>query len=520
MARKSCRGLRPEHVYIGSPWDLRDASASAEDFPPRYQKRGNKESETSDSESERLNSTSESGEPEPNGSQRREVGRREMGLEWRKMNDTSRSENISTRLLKITELARKAPNMVFTTLAHHIDLDFLREAYRRTRKDGAVGVDGQSGAEYAVNLEANLTRLLNEFKSGRYKAPPVRRVEIPKADGKTRPIGIPSFEDKVLQRAVAMVLEAVYEQDFLDCSYGFRPNRSAHQALDVLWKGLMSMQGGWVVEVDIKDFFGSLDYRHLRQFLNQRVHDGVIRKTIDKWLAAGVVLEKGQLLRPEAGSPQGGVISPLVSNIYLHEVMDKWFEETVRPLLRGRAFMIRYADDIVCAFADEADARRVFEVLPKRFAKYGLELHDIKTRLVRFHRPSKDKSSPEVFDFLGFTHKWGKSRLGNDVVKRETSKGRLKAAIRRVYDWCKENRHITLAEQHRQLELKLQGHYGYYGITGNFRQLQNFLHQTKMSWFKWLQRRSEKRTLTWGRFKDMTLAYPLPRIRIVHSAMK
>jgi group II intron reverse transcriptase/maturase len=235
--------------------------------------------------------------------------------------------------------------MALTTLAHHIDVDFLREAYRRTRKDGAPGVDRQTADEYAQNLEANLQALLDRFKSGTYRAPPVKRVHIPKGDGsKTRPIGIPTFEDKVLQRAVAMVLEAIYEQEFLDCSYGFRPNRSAHQALDALWKTLTEMKGGWVLEVDIKGFFDSLDHGHLRGFLDQRVRDGVLRRAVDKWLKAGV-MEAGVLTHPDAGTPQGGVVSPLLANVYLHEVLDRWFETQVRPRLVGRATLIRYADD-------------------------------------------------------------------------------------------------------------------------------------------------------------------------------
>lgn len=436
------------------------------------------------------------------------------------MKDTSRSQDILTRLLQIAELARKAPEMVLTTLAHHIDEEFLKEAYRRTRKDGAVGVDGQSAASYAKELDENLKKLLSLFKSGAYKAPPVRRVEIPKGDGKTtRLIGIPSFEDKVLQRAVAMVLEAVYEQDFMDCSYGFRPGRSAHQALEVLWQGLMEMNGGWVIEVDIKDFFGSLEHKQLRRFLDQRVQDGVIRRTIDKWLAAGVMKE-GQLLHPENGSPQGGVISPIASNIYLHEVMDKWFEQMVKPRLQGEAFMIRYADDIVCVFAEKRDAQRVYEVLPKRFAKYGLELHETKTRMVNFKRPpSKTGGSPECFDLLGFTHRWGYSRKGKRVVQRQTGKDRLQRAVKRVYQWCKGNRHKPLKEQHQQLVMKLRGHYGYYGIIGNLKQLQNFQYLTIRGWFKWLRRRSQKAVMTWQRFNAIYRIYPLPAPRIVHSVL-
>jgi group II intron reverse transcriptase/maturase len=258
--------------------------------------------------------------------------------------------------------------MVFTTLAHHIDMDFLGEAYRRTRKDGAAGVDGQTAADYAGKLEENLRSLLERFKSGRYEAPPVRRVHIPKGDGtKTRPIGIPTFEDKVLQRAVTMVLEAVYEQDFLDCSYGFRPNRSAHEALQTLWEGTMEMHGGWVLEMDIQGFFDSLDHQHLRGFLDQRVRDGVLRRAIDKWLKAGV-LEDGAVVHKEGGTPQGGVVSPLLANVYLHEVLDRWFEADVKPRLKGRGFLIRYADDAVMVFSLESDARKVMTVLAKRFA--------------------------------------------------------------------------------------------------------------------------------------------------------
>jgi group II intron reverse transcriptase/maturase len=346
------------------------------------------------------------------------------------MANTKRFEDISTRLQHIAELARKGRDWVLTTLAHHIDVDLLREAFRRTRKDGASGVDGQTAEEYVANLEENLQSLESRFKSGTYCAPPVRRTYIPKADGKkTRPIGIPTFEDKVLQRALTMVLESVYEQDFLDCSYGFRPGRSSHQALEALWKGLMNMGGGWVLEVDIKGFFDSLDHKHLRDFLDQRVRDGVIRRAIGKWLNAGV-LEEGSLRYPETGSPQGGVISPLLANIYLHEVLDKWFERDVKPRLRGRAFIIRYADDFVIVFPLEEDARRVLEVLPKRFGKYGLELHPEKTRLIPFRRPVQkpgtrddiDKTAPGSFDLLGFTHFWGTSRKGD--LDGQTEDGR------------------------------------------------------------------------------------------------
>jgi group II intron reverse transcriptase/maturase len=252
--------------------------------------------------------------------------------------------NVSTRLQRIAEQSRKHPERAWNTLAHHIDTDFLREAFRRVRKDGAPGVDGRSAAGYAERLDENLAALVTNLHTGGYCAPPVRRVYIPKGNGKQRPIGIPTIEDKLLQRAVTMVLEAVYEQDFLDCSYGFRPGRGAHQALEWLQRELVLMGGGYVIDVDLESFFDSLDHAALRSFLDRRIRDGVLRRAIDKWLKAGV-MEDGMVQGAEAGSPQGGVISPLLANIYLHEVVDVWFEQMVKPLLRGRALMVRYADD-------------------------------------------------------------------------------------------------------------------------------------------------------------------------------
>ncbi|MGH8056042.1 MAG: reverse transcriptase domain-containing protein, partial [Candidatus Entotheonellia bacterium] len=261
-----------------------------------------------------------------------------------KITGTPISDTVSTKLQRIAELAREAPERAFLSLAHYIDLEFLQEAFRRTRKDGATGVDGQTGKAYEERLEENLVSLLDRFKSGRYKAPPVRRTYVPKGDGRQqRPIGIPSFEDKVLQRAITMVLEAVYEQDFLPCSYGYRPGRSAHTALADLRQGLTAMGGGWVLELDITAFFDSLDHSQLRRILDQRVRDGVLRRTIDKWLAAGV-LEGAELSHPDAGTPQGGVVSPCIANVYLHDALDSWFERDVKPRLNGRAFMIRFAD--------------------------------------------------------------------------------------------------------------------------------------------------------------------------------
>src|SRR3954449_10545584 len=390
---------------------------------------------------------------------------------------------VSTLQQRIAELAREQPEMAFTSLAHLIDIFWLHEAYNRTRKDGAAGVDGQTGKDYEANLEGNLQSLLDRAKSGTYVAPPVRRVHIPKAGSvtETRALGIPTYEDKILQRAVLMVLEPVYETDFLDVLHGFRPGRGAHGALDSLWKQEMKLGGDWIVDVDLRKFFDTIDHGHLREFLKRRVRDGVILRLIGKWLNAGV-LEDGVTTTPEHGTPQGGVVSPLLANIVLHYVLDEWFETEVRPRLKGEAFLIRYADDLVIGVSREDDARRIMDVLPKRMGKYGLTVHPEKTRLVRFPPPDTDdseptgreSSAPRTFDFLGFTHYWGRSLRGAWVVKRKTAKGRLKRALAALSEWCRKHLHLPIKEQHQKLSQKLRGHYGYYGITGNSSSLKDF----------------------------------------------
>jgi RNA-directed DNA polymerase len=444
------------------------------------------------------------------------------------MAGASKPDPVSTKQQRIAELAKQTPEMGFTSLAHHMDLLWLHEAFLRTRSDGAAGVDGQLAEDYAANLGDNLRSLLDRAKSGTYRAPPVRRVHIPKGTGSdTRPIGIPTFEDKVLQRGVVMVLEAVYEQDFLDCSYGFRPGRSAHQALDAVWQQTMSMGGGWILEVDIRQFFDTLDHAHLREFLQHRIRDGVLLRLLGKWLNAGI-LEEGNLTFPEAGTPQGGVISPLLANVYLHYVLDVWFEREVKPRLQGRAFLVRYADDFVIGFASEEDARRVLDVLPKRFGKYGLTLHPDKTRLVPFQRPPQQPTTTEPaaasrrgsFDLLGFTHYWGLSRRGNWVVKRKTAQSRLSRAIKRIAQWCRLNRHQPIAEQHRTLIQKIRGHFSYYGITGNSASLRGFREAVVRVWKKWLSRRRRCGFLCWEIFNRLLKRFALPAVVVCRSVYR
>jgi group II intron reverse transcriptase/maturase len=426
---------------------------------------------------------------------------------------------VSTKQQRIAALAKQHPEVSFTALNHYLDVNWLREAYQRLRKDSAPGYDGQTVADYGKDLETNLQSLLDRAKSGTYFAPPVRRVHIPKGPGKaTRPIGIPTTEDKLLQRAVAMLLEPIYEQDFLDCSYGFRPGRSAHGALRALWKQCMADEVKWILDVDISKFFDTLDQAHLRAFLQHRVRDGVMTRLIGKWLNAGV-LEQSVLHYPEAGTPQGGSISPLLSNIYLHYVLDQWFAQEVIPRLRSRAFLLRFADDAVMGFESQEDAARVLKVLPKRFGKYGLTLHPDKTRLVAFGQPNGTRGNkPGTFDFLGFTHYWGKSRRGKWIVKPKTARQRLSRGLKQIDEWCRHNRHRPVAEQHQELCRKLQGHFAYDGITGNGLWLQQVKQGLRRIWQQWLHRRSRSSTdMPWDRFVCLLERYRLPPARIVHS---
>jgi len=432
------------------------------------------------------------------------------------MEGRPRPQTVSTKQQRIAELARQMPGAAITSLSHHMDLEWLREAHARTRKDGATGVDEQTAEEFSANLEGNLQALLDGAKSGTYRAPPVRRVHIPKGDGsKTRPIGIPTYADKVLQRAVAMLLEPIYEEDFYDFSFGFRPELSAHDALAALREQLTSMgSGAWVLEVDIRGFFDNLDHEKLRDLLRQRVTDGVVVRLIGKWLNAGV-LEGGVVHHPATGTPQGGVISPLLANIYLHEALDKWWVEDVLPRLRGKAFLTRYADDFVMVFSSREDALRVQAVLPQRMVRFGLTLHPEKTRLIDYRRPGgRDGAAPGSFDFLGFSHFWGRTRKGAWAPMRKTSKSRFSRALRVLGTWMARVRHHPVAEQAKILGSKLRGHFRYYGLRGNSAALGRFRYEAVRLWHKWLSRRSQRGRLTWTVFNQLLQRHPLPPARL------
>lgn len=424
--------------------------------------------------------------------------------------------SMSPGLLKVAEVAKCDPSAQFYSLAYHIDEEMLARAFRRLRKEAAVGVDGVTPGEYAQGLEERLRDLRGRMKAGKYRHQPIRRVRIPKGPGETRPIGIPTVEDKIVQRVLVDIMELIYEQDFLPCSYGFRPGRSAHDALRKLDRVAYEGEANWVLEADIRSFFDSVDRKALMEMVERRVADGSFRRLISKCLHAGV-LDGEEYIEPDKGTPQGSVLSPLLGNIYLHYVLDEWFEREVKARMDGAAHLIRYADDFIVAFKRESDARRVMKVLPQRLGKYGLELHPDKTRLVRFSPPrgggKGDRS--ETFDFLGFTAYWRRTRKGAWVPQLKTRRDRLRRAKKSVADWCRSQRHRPVKVQHAALCRKLHGHINYFGVNGNYRSLVSLIEATERTWFKWLNRRSQRASKRWDQFRDMLRDYPLPRPRIV-----
>ena len=430
-----------------------------------------------------------------------------------------RSPTVTTKLQRLAEQAKRDPDRVFTNLAHLIDAEFLREAYHRTRKSSAAGIDGVTATQYAEHLDENLYDLHDRLRNGRYQAAPVVRVWIEKEDGGRRPIGKPAFEDKIVQRAVAMLLEAIYEQDFSDSSYGFRPGHSPHHALRALRSQCISQGIGWIVDADVSGYFDNIDRTHLREVIRRRVNDGSIMRLIGKWLRAGV-MEDGILDHPETGVVQGGVISPILANIFLHHVLDEWFEHEVQPRLTGRSFLTRFADDFVIGCEQESDCRRLMAVLPKRFDRFGLSIHPEKTVMIKFSKPSSRKGSDNgngTFDFLGLTHYWTKSRRGYWVIKRQTARKRLRRTKKSLWRWCRSNRHLPVKDQHRMLCQKLRGYFQYYGVRGNFRKIAEVGHHAEEAWRYWLSRRSRKGAISWERFQKLKAVFALPKPKIVHQ---
>ena len=426
-----------------------------------------------------------------------------------------------TDINRIAELAEEDPKRQFYSIAHLITVGALHEAFRSLRKDASAGIDGVTYEQYEANAEENIRQLHQRLKEGKYRAQPLRRVYIPKEDGKQRPISIPALEDKIVQKAVVDLLNAIYEQDFLECSYGFRPKRGQQQALDEVGRVICTRPIGWVLEIDIRSYFDSIVRSALVGMIEKRVIDGSVLRLIGKWINVGVI-EDGRLLVSETGTGQGQPISPLLANIFLHYILDEWFEKVVKPRLKGEAYEIRFADDAILCFQHKEDAEKVLAVLPKRFEKYGLTLHPEKTRLIEFGRYAaknarKQRKKPATFNFLGFVHICARSRQGKFTVHVKTIAKRLRRGLKAVWEWCKQHRHDPVSEQQKTLNAKLRGHYQYYGRRTNYRAIGQFYQRVRRIWREWLSRRTRGQQLTWERFAEILRQYPLLLPRITHA---
>jgi len=399
-----------------------------------------------------------------------------------------------------------------------MDEDFLTEAFYQLRKDAAAGMDEVTATEYAVNLGGRIADLHRRLVAREYRAQPARRVWIPKSDGGQRPLAILVLEDKIVQRAVAMLLEAIYEPHFCEFSYGFRRERNAHQALTYLRQQCLELGINWIVDADIQKFFDTIAWNQLRPILQKRMNDGSILRLIGMWMHVGV-WEAGQVINQETGAPQGAPISPILANIFLHTVLDEWFRTQVRPRMGGDCFLVRFADDFVMGFSLKGDAERVYRVLPRRFERFSLRIHPDKSRLVQFSQPYwKRGKGPGSFAFLGFTHYWARMLRGGWTIKRKTQGKRLSRFLSGIAEWCKENRHAPVSEQYRTLSAKLRGHYQYYGVRGNFKMLEVAYEHTRAMWQRWLGRRSSKDQMDWEKFEaEVAQVFALPMPRIVHT---
>jgi RNA-directed DNA polymerase len=424
-------------------------------------------------------------------------------------------------LSRIAELAKQDAGRKFYSIAHWLTVEALYEAFYSLRKHAAAGVDEVTFEEYEKHATGSIRRLHERVKGKRYRAQPLRRIYIPKEDGRKRPISIPALEDKIVQKATGRLLNAIYEQDFRACSYGFRPGRSAHQALSEVGRIICREPTACVLELDITSYFDSIVREQLMEMVEKRISDASILRLLRKWINVGVI-DEGKLLVSETGTGQGQIISPLLANIYLHHVLDEWIENEVKPRLKGKVFEIRYADDAVLCFQYLEDAQKVLRVLPNRFAKYGLTLHPEKTRLVEFGRNAlasaeRLKTQPATFDFLGFTHVCARSRRGKFTVHVKSMKKRLKRAFRAIAEWCREHRHDPVAQQQHTLNAKLRGHYQYYGRPTNYRSLWQFYRGVRRVWHKWLTRRTRGKSLPWPVYAHLLQRHPLLRPRITHA---
>jgi RNA-directed DNA polymerase len=427
-----------------------------------------------------------------------------------------------TKLALITRRAREDSKIQFISLAHLLNVEFLRGCYRSLGKEKASGIDGRSWRDYGENLDENLVNLVERLKAKRYKPLPAKRVYIPKNDKETRPLGLPAIEDKIVQKGIARILGAIYEADFMDCSYGFRPKRSCHQALKSVNDTIMFKPVNHIIEADIKGFFDHVSHDWMMKFLQVRIRDSSLLLLIRRFLKAGYA-ESGKLVHTEQGTPQGGNLSPMLANIFLHYVLDLWFVKRVKPSVEGQCYLVRYADDFVCMVQNRQVAGQIERMLRERFAQFGLSLHPEKTRTISFGRYERQNARRQgrkanTFDFLGFTHYCGLSRKGTFLLGRKTSRTKFRKACRAMNNWLKRIRGVMrIQDIWRLLAGKLRGHYNYYGVSGNSRMIARFGYVTIRAVMKWLNRRSQRKSFTWKQLNAYLVHYPLPRPRIVYN---
>lgn len=419
---------------------------------------------------------------------------------------------MQTSLRAIAQKAASQKKHRFRDLYRLLNEELLKDCWRAIRKDAAYGVDQVSAQEYEEHLVENIHKLVERLKRKSYRAKLVRRHYIPKGDGQWRPLGIPAVEDKLLQLAVTRILTAIYEQDFLRCSYGYRPNKGALDAVDKLTIKLQFGRYNRIVEADIRGFFNNISHEWMVRMLAERIDDRALLWLIKKWLKAGVLDTNGQVLHPATGTPQGGIVSPILANVYLHYALDLWFERVVKQHCGGEACLIRYADDFVCAFEEQKEAERFYKALGQRLQKFGLELSAEKTRVIAFskHPPA----GKESFDFLGFEFRWGKDRAGKAHLKRRTARKKLQSSLKRFTAWCKGNRHLRQKARFAELNRKLRGYYNYYGVIGNSARLNEFYYRAMTILLKWLNRRSQRGSYTWEGYKELLARFGVERPRI------
>jgi len=431
-------------------------------------------------------------------------------------------ENLTlTKLALVSRRARQDPKFQFTSLAHLLNAEFLRGCYRSLGKDKACGIDGRSWREYGENLDGNLADLVDRLKARKYKPLPAKRVYIPKNDKETRPLGLPAIEDKIVQKGIARILEAIYEADFMDCSYGFRPRRSCHQALKAVNDTIMFKPVNHIIEGDIKGFFDNVSHDWMMKFLQVRIRDSSLLLLIRRFLKAGY-MESGKLIRTEDGTPQGGNLSPMLANIFLHYVLDLWFVKRVQRGIRGQCYLVRYADDFICMVQHRHSANELESMLRERFTEFGLSLHPQKTGTISFGRferqnARRDNRRANTFDFLGFTHYCGRNRKGKFLLGRRTSGKKFRKACAQINEWLRQIRIIRIKDWWPVLAAKLRGHYNYYGVSGNSRMIANFGYRAIRAVYKWLNRRSDRKSRNWKQLNAYLAHYPLPLARIVHN---